>query len=263
MNQFRLAVATRCLGHSSLVGAIKSAAELNVTGVQFDIRNEIKSGHLSETGRRDLLYRINNRGLTVSGTVFPLQHPLYESERLDLRIHALRDAMRFAYSLKSTVVCFRVGKIPTEDNSPQRKVLIEVLNDLASLANHVGVTLAITPTRDSAESLKAVVEAVTKGPIGIDFDPAHFAMTGQPIAESLRLLHKLVVHVQLRDGVEGIDGGHEEVVGRGQVDWIEILALLGEMDYRGWLTAIRLQGEDRARDVAKGIKIVQRLLIGG
>lgn len=263
MNQFQLAVATRCLGHSSVSSAIKTAAELNVTGVQFDIRNEVKASHLSDTGRRDLLYRLTERNLKIASTFFPLQHPLYEQDRLDLRINAMRDAMRFAYSLKSNMLCFRAGRIPTEEETKQRQLLVEVLSDLASFANHVGVTLAITPTRDSAESLKTLIEEIKSGPIGIDFDPAHFAMTGQPIAESLRALHKLVVHVQLRDGVEGIDGGHEEPVGRGQVDWVEVIALLGEMDYHGWLTAIRQQGEDRKRDVTQAIKSVQRFLIGG
>ena len=263
MNQFLLAVATRCLGQSSLSASFKAAAELNVPGLQFDIRNEVKSKDFSDSGRRDLLRRINDRGLKVASTVFPLQHPLYNMDRIELRINALRDAMRFAYSLKSTNLCFRVGRIPSEDDFKQRKLLIEVLNDLASLANHVGVTLAITPTHDSAESLKMLVEEIKSGPIGIDFDPAHFAMMGQPIAESLRALHNLVVHVQLRDGAEGIDGGHEEAVGQGQVDWIEVMALLGEMDYQGWLTAVRSQGDDPHRDVAQGIKIIQRLLIGG
>ena len=171
--------------------------------------------------------------------------------------------MKFAYSIKATTLCLRVGRVPDDAASKEKKLLVEALCDLARYSNHIGTLLAVTPTNDSAETLKSLLDEVKTGPIGIDFDPAHFAMTGRPVAESLRTLHDFVMHVQLRDGIRGIDGGQEEAVGQGNVDWVEILALLGEMDYRGWLTSIRSQGEDRARDMTRGIKFVRQLLLGG
>ena len=99
--------------------------------------------------------------------------------------------------------------------------------------------------------------------IGVDFDPAHFVMTRRPVTEALRTLHDRILHVQLRDAHAGNDGAQEQPVGQGTVDWIEVLELLGEMDYRGWLTAIRTQGIDPARDLTRGIKWIQRILLGG
>ncbi len=262
MHQFRQAVATRCFSQP-LRESIKSAAELNVAGIQFDVRTEVRSGELTDTGRRDLLHQIGEYGLKVAGAVFPLNHPLYEADKIDVRLAAIRDAMKFAYSLKAPTLCFRVGRIPEDPASKERLLLVEALCDLARYANHIGTLLAITPTNDSAETLKTLLDAVQTGPIGIDFDPAHFAMTGRPVVESLRTLHNLVMHVQLRDGIHGIDGGQEEPVGQGNVDWGEVMALLGEMDYRGWLTAIRSQGEDRTHDLSRGVKFIQRLLLGG
>ena len=262
MHQFRLAVATRCF-NLPFVESLKSTAELSVEGLQVDIRNEIRSGVLTETGRRDFLYQIKEHGLTIAGAVFPLNHPLYEPDKIDVRVAAIRDAMKFAYSIKATTLCLRVGRVPDDAASKEKKLLVEALCDLARYSNHIGTLLAVTPTNDSAETLKSLLDEVKTGPIGIDFDPAHFAMTGRPVAESLRTLHDFVMHVQLRDGIRGIDGGQEEAVGQGNVDWVEILALLGEMDYRGWLTSIRSQGEDRARDMTRGIKFVRQLLLGG
>jgi sugar phosphate isomerase/epimerase len=262
MHQFRLAVATRCLS-LPFTAAIQSVAEMNVSGLQFDLRNEVRASDLSETGRRDLLHVVSEYGLTVSGAVFPLNHPLYEPDKIDARVNAVRDALKFAYSLRAGTMCLRVGRIPEDLESKERKLLTEALCDLARYSNHVGTVLAITPTNDSADALLTLLNDVKTGPIGIDFDPAHFAMTGRPVAESLRALHELVLHVQLRDGTHGIDGGQETAVGQGNVDWVEVLALLGEMDYRGWLTSIRNQGDDRVRDISRGVKSVQRLLIGG
>ncbi|WP_010582607.1 sugar phosphate isomerase/epimerase family protein [Schlesneria paludicola] len=262
MHQFRLAVATRCF-EQSLVESIKSATDLRVQGIQFDVRNEVHSGHLSDTGRRDLLHHISEHQLKVASTVYPLKHALYEPDRLDLRVEAIRKAMKFSYTLKVGTLCIRVGRIPEEADSKERQVLVDILCDLARYGNHVGTVLAITPTNDSAETLRTLLNDVKTGPLGIDFDPAHFAMSGRPVIDSLRSLHELVVHVQIRDGIHGIDGGQEVAVGQGNVDWIEVLALLGEMDYRGWLTAIRGVAEDRAFDLARGIKLIQRILLGG
>jgi len=262
MHQFRIAVATRCF-RQPLLDSLKSASDLSVEGVQFDLRNEVVAAELTETGRRQFLHRISELNLKVSGASFPLSRPLTEEHEIDRRVAELRNAMTFAYSLKATTLCCKVGKIPEDRASKSRQLLVEVLNDLARHSNQVGTVLCVTPTNDSAEELLGLMDEVKSGPIGIDFDPAHFALTGRSNAEALRVLHAWILHVQLRDGFRGFDGGGQEsAVGSGVVDWTEVLALLGEIDYRGWLTAIRNQGDDRAGDVARSIKYVRRLLMG-
>lgn len=262
MPQFRLAVATRCL-RQPLLAALKSAAELGVAGVQFDLRNEVVSSELTDTGRRQLRHRISELGLTVSGTTVSLSHPLTDETQLDRRVVAIRAAMTFSYLLGATTLCCKVGAVPADRSSKQRQLLVEVLNDLARHGNHVGTVLCVTPTDDSAEELVALVGEVKAGPVGIDFDPAHFAMTGRSSTEALRTLHAVVSHVQLRDGLRDFSGGGQETaVGQGTIDWPELFALLGEIDYRGWLTAVRTQGDDRGGDVARAVKYVRNLLPG-
>jgi sugar phosphate isomerase/epimerase len=100
--------------------------------------------------------------------------------------------------------------------------------------------------------------------LGIDFDPAQFALAGHNPIEALRTLHGFVQHVQLRDGFSELDGTSAEVpVGQGSVPWLELLATLGETEYAGWLTAIRTQGSDKPGDIARAIAFVRRLLLGG
>lgn len=263
MHQFRLAVATRCF-RQPLMDSLKSAANIGVEGVQFDLRNEVVATELTDTGRRQFLHRLTELNLKISGASYPLSRPLTDESEIDRRVSELRSAMTFAYSLKARTLCCKVGRIPEDRESKSRQLLVEVLNDLANHANHVGTVLCITPTNDSAEDLLALVQEVKSGPIGIDYDPAHFALTGRSNSEALRVLHAVTMHVQLRDGFRGFDGGGQEAtVGNGVVDWPELLALLGEIDYRGWLTAIRNQGDERANDVAQAIKHVGRILLGG
>lgn len=262
MHRFRFAVAARCL-KLPLREALPAASALGVQGVQFDVREELPPTALSETGRRDFLHLVSELGLSIASTTLPLRHPLYAPHELDRRVAAVRKAMEFTSQLRARTLCLRIGRIPTEADAPDRKLIRELLADLAAYGNHVGVALALTPVNDAAEPLRDLLAEIQTGPVGVDFDPAHCAMTGRSTTEWLRTVHPFVLHVQLRDGVRELDGaGVECAVGSGAVDWVELLALLGEMDYAGWLTALRSQGQDPAGDVGRAIRYVNRLLLG-
>ena len=55
-------------------------------------------------------------------------------------------------------------------------------------------------------------------------------------------------------------GGLEVALGRGEVEWIEILPLLDEVAYAGWVTVVRTQGDDRGGDVARGVKYLSNVM---
>jgi sugar phosphate isomerase/epimerase len=262
MQPLRWAAASRCW-NVPLPELLNDAAQLHLEGLQIDVRDELPPTALSDSGRRDFLHRLRERDLQVASTWVPLRHPLYATYELERRVAFLREAMTFTAQLKSSILCLRCGKIPAELEKGDGQTLREILSDLAAHGNHVGVTLALTPTVETAAELLPILNAITTGPLGIDFDPAHCALVGESTIESLRTLHAHVVHVQLRDGVRHLAGGGEETpVGEGIIDWAELLALLGEMDYRGWLTAIRTQGTDKPYDIARGLKHVRKILLG-
>jgi sugar phosphate isomerase/epimerase len=263
MHRFRFAAATRCW-RGSLTETLRTVAGQGITGVQFDLVGELPPSALTDTGRRDFLHLIGELGVQVSSAIVPLRQPLFVEHELDRRLETLQSAMRFAYQLRCPMVCFRCGRLPEDADGREGRLLREVLGDLAAKANHIGVGLAVTPSGDPPARLAEWLNGIQTGPIGVDFDPAQFAMQGDSATAALRQLYRLVLHVQLRDGVRDFTGGGvETVVGQGSVDWIELLALLGEMEYAGWLTAIRTQGEDNASDAVHALKAVRRLLLGG
>lgn len=256
----RIAVATRCF-NLPLKQALRAAADAGAQGVQFDSREELAPGSLGDTGRRQFLHELDERGLRVASLVFPTRHAFYEEDRLDARVIAVKTAMEFAWQLKSSVLTARIGKIPADANSKEHILLREVLSDLARHGNHVGVTFAITPTHDSPDALGALLGSIKTGPLGLDFDPASFAMAGHSPEQAFRTLHASVIHFQARDGLRDIDGSGLEVpLGRGEVDWVELLPLLTEISYRGWITVNRTQGDDRAGDVARGVQFLKNVL---
>lgn len=262
MQPLRLAVASRCwkLPFADLLTAVQS---LDVAGLQLDLRNEYPPDSLTESGRRDFLHRLRERGLELASGWIPLRHPLYDQATMEPRLAFLRQAMNFAAQLKIRTLCFRIGRIPESLDEGPGQILREVLNDLATHGNHVGVVLAITPTVESPAAVRSLLSHIKTGPVGIDFDPAHCAMMGLSVPDALREVHDSVVHLQLRDGLRDLAGGGAEVpVGQGVVDWAEVIALLGEMDYRGWVTALRSQGDDQPGDIARGLRHVRRILLG-
>ena len=79
----------------------------------------------------------------------------------------------------------------------------------------------------------------------------------------MQSLRELVAHVIVRDAIRDGDGGGTEVaVGRGEVPWDELLFLLQESDYPGWLTVDRTQGQDRAGDAGRTLKYLQSIYRG-
>src|SRR6266404_4886160 len=71
MPPLKIAVATRCLS-LPLKDSLRVAASLGAKGVQFDAREELRPGDLTETGRRQLLHGLGELGLSVASLAFPM-----------------------------------------------------------------------------------------------------------------------------------------------------------------------------------------------
>ncbi|MHC4876732.1 MAG: sugar phosphate isomerase/epimerase family protein [Planctomycetota bacterium] len=262
MPELQLAVATRHFG-LPLQRTLDAAVEIGARGLQFDVRNELKPSELSDTGRRAFKNRLREQLLTLASFEYPTRRSFCDEEALDARVAGLKGALEFAFSMGVTVVCGRIGRIPEDADSPKYRLLREVLNDIARHSNRVGATFAITPGVDSLDAIKRVLSDVTDGPIGINLDPAGLIMSENDPVEVYRGVYDRVLSVQLRDGLRDIDGqGIEVPVGRGEVVWDELLALLEEGSFRGWLVASRTTGDDKLGDMARALRFVRNLRAG-
>ncbi len=262
MEPLRRAIAGRCLP-SPIRKAIQAAIEIGATGIQFDVRKDLRPTDLSDSGRRQLRHDLEAEGLTIPSLSFSTRRSLYDPDQLEARVSGLKQALEFAYQLRVPIVVARVGAIPQDKDSAEFKLLMEVLNDVARHGNRIGATLAITPTRESAAELKELIAQVSDGLVGINFDPAVFAMCGHDAIAAFRELHRQVLHITARDGVRDIDGsGQEVVLGRGDVDWPELIALLAEADYRGWLTVDRSHSDNPTRDAERALAYLKNVTQG-
>ena len=76
-----------------------------------------------------------------------------------------------------------------------------------------------------------------------------------------RVLGKRVVHVHAKDARSASASrmAAEVALGHGDIDWMRLVSVLEEIEYRGWVTVEREGGESRAADVAEGVKFLRRL----
>lgn len=262
MFRAKISIATRAL-LLDVKPAIHQAMLMGVQGVQFDLRNELLPRDYGETARRQLLYELSERNLQAASGHFPLRSPLIAPERMDERLAAICAAMEFAAQLKIRLLTLQIGRLPPEEDAESRAVILAVLSELAAHGNHQGVVLALLPCGESTENLGQLVSEVKTGPVTVDADLAGWVLNGQPPAQQLRALHALIGHVEVRDAVRGTGGiGREVPVGRGEIDWDEVAALLSEMEYAGWLNVDRTAGNDRAGDVGRAVQYLRQLFPG-
>jgi sugar phosphate isomerase/epimerase len=115
---------------------------------------------------------------------------------------------------------------------------------------------------DRSELVQKYLSRFEYESLQITYDPANLLLNGHdPLAE-LGLLAGRVVAVHARDArratFTGV--GQEAAVGQGDLDWLSILALLGAMDYRGFLCLEREAGTQRWADTVAGVAYLQRFL---
>lgn len=262
LRPFRIAAATNCFGQP-LKTAILTAGEIGAAGLQLDALNEIKSSELSESGRRQFLHHLGDVGLSVASLNVPLRRSLYDRGDLDSRIDIIKQTMSFAWQLKSKVVTARVGRIPEAGDSAERLTLVSALNDLARHGNHIGAVFSITTTGDSPDAIAELLEQVDQGPIGVHLDPAALVAGERRPVEYFVRFRDCISQIQIRDSVRDIDDAPlETAVGRGEVEWDELLAVAYEAEFTGWMTVERRNGDDKIGDMARAVKFVRNLQPG-
>jgi sugar phosphate isomerase/epimerase len=259
--QQRLAVPTRCLSNA-LKPALREASRLQVAGVQLDVRQEVAPTEMGPTAIRHFRKTLEELNLKVASGAFPLRQAIYDAQWLERRLDAIRQAMTFCFQLGTDVLTVRPGRLPDPDTRHDEwKVLTEILNELTRFGNHSGVTLCLSLSFESPERVRRLLQEVQEGPLGINFDPLNLIGSGQDPSSMFRDFHADIKHIRARDGLRNIDDEVEETpLGLGAVDWTELVALLHEADYRGWIVLDRTAGENRARDLEAGLTYFRQLM---
>ena len=258
MLQVRIAVDLASL-RQPLRKSLETAAHLGVEAVQLDAQGEIFPGRLSQTGIRHLRRLLDDLNLRVAALCFRTRRGYNVPEQLDRRVEVTRQVMQLAYDLGSRVVTNHIGQVPAEQDGPEWNMLVDVLGQLGRHGQHVGAMLAATTGSEEPAHLKHLLEALPDGVLNIHLDPGQLMINGFSPGETARLLAPHVAHVHATDAVRDLARGRGEdtKLGMGSVDFAEILGLLEQQGYDGYITAGRQSAGNPVAEITEAIQYLR------
>ncbi len=261
MSQFRIAIELSCL-RQPFKQALLTAAKLDADAVAIDARGEIRPSTITATGIRQLNKFLDDLRLKVASVTFQTRRGYHIEDDLERRITATKQAMDFAYALGCNVVTNQVGMIPAEEQDPALDILRSALTDIGRYGQRCGVFLAARTGGEPAEALRRLIDALPEGSLAVDFDPGNLIVNGFSASQALPILVRDIVHVHARDGVRDLARGRglEVALGRGSVDFAELVALLDQHGFRGYLTVERSEAAHPQLDIANAVSYLRELI---
>jgi sugar phosphate isomerase/epimerase len=139
--------------------------------------------------------------------------------------------------------------------------MLEVLADLGRYGQKCGAFLAAETGAQPGEELAALIQSLPPGSINIDFNPANLIINGHSCPAAMRALAPHVVHFQATDATRDVAQGRgfEVPLGQGTAELPELLALLEEQQYRGYLTISRHNTRSPVEDIKQAMMFLRNL----
>jgi sugar phosphate isomerase/epimerase len=247
----------------SLRQALVVAARAGASGVQVDALGKVSPGELGDTGRREFRNLLRSFDLQLAALNVPVRRGLDVADDLQPRIERVRKAMQLAFDLGARRVVVACPKIPAEENDARANLMRESISALGTFGDRIGCLVALEVGYDPAEKVKQYLAGFDCGSLKVTYDPVNFLLHGHDALASLTPLAGLVAHVHARDARSaGVSRGLQEVpVGAGDIDWMALTATLQVMEFDGFLTVEREQGDNKLADVTNGVQFLKRFVL--
>lgn len=222
------------------------AARIGADGVEINARSGLRADELSRTGVRHLLKMLGDLKLNVCSIHYPTRRGYENPEQLEQRVEGTKSAMKLAFELGCCVVVNQIGTIPEDDESDSWSTMTQALTDLGIHAHRAGAWLTAGTGDQPPERLKHLIDALPTMAIGVDFDPGNLMINGFSPNDAMKLLGENVMSFRVRDAVRDLAQGRglEVQLGRGTVDWPQLLGELEQRSYAGYLTIDRTAAPD-------------------
>src|SRR5262249_53180532 len=241
---------------------LAEASKAGAAGVQLDATGDLAPDRLSDTGRRELLHLLRSYNLELTALGAPLRHALDVAHNQEARIDYLGKVMTLSFDLGPRVVVVQAGRVPDKPDDPRAARMTEALLALGHHGDRTGTTLALETGLEAGEALRDFLARLDTGGLGVNYDPANLLLNGfDPIANLTPLRH-LLKHVHAHDArLAAANRVASEVpLGAGDIDWMQFLATLSALEYRGWVVVAGEPGTDKLGDVIAGVSSLRRLL---
>jgi len=241
--------------------ALVLAAQLGADAVEIDARGELRPHELGDTALRQLRKMLDELRLKISTVSFRTRRGYEVLDDLDRRIEATKKALDFAYALGASTVVNEIGTISASEDSLEWSTMVEAVHDLGRYGQRCGAFLSARTGYSSGAELARLLDALPNGYLGIDLDPGGLIVHGHSVEEATSLLASHILHVHARDAVPDLAAGRglEVPLGRGSVDFPNLLATLEAQDYRGYLTVQRNDSPTAVQEIGDAVQFLRNL----
>jgi len=241
--------------------ALQEAQRLAITGVQVDALGDLSPRNLSQTGRREFLHLLRAHSLELTALGCPLRSGLDRAEGQEARIDHVKKVLQLGFDLGPRVVIVPCAKLPEDPNDPLSARLREALLALGQHGDRTGTVLALQTGPDAGDTVRQFLSRFDTGGLAVNLSPGNLLLHGFDPRESARALPGKVVHVHASDARRSsLSRTAQEVpLGHGDIDWMQMLGVLEEIEYRGWLTISQETGDNRIADLTASVAFLRRL----
>lgn len=172
----------------------------------------------------------------------------------------IRATVGIATALGLKLVTFHAGFVPHDPADPCFVKMVGRLATVAEIFAMAGIEVGLETGQETAEGLAALLEALKKPNVVVNFDPANMLLYGKgdPI-EAVRVLAPWIRQVHVKDANQtSVPGtwGEEVAVGTGQVDWPAFFTTLADVGFSGDIVIEREAGTQRVADIRTAREVV-------
>ena len=195
----------------------------------------------------------------------PLTIGLVPRETRDARIAHIKKASDFAKQCGIAAVQTHCGFIPENPNDPVYKETIAAMRDVAEYCQRNGQNFRYETGQETPITLVRAMQDVGLNNQGVNFDLANLILYGKanPV-DAIELLGPYIQGIHAKDGLWPTNPkelGPEVPIGKGKVDFPQIIARLKEMNYRGAVTIEReISGPQQMEDVRASKAYLEKLI---
>lgn len=181
------------------------------------------------------------------------------------RVTRLKSASDFAKQCDIPAVQTHCGFIPENPNDPVYTDLIPVVREVAAYCRRNGQNFRYETGQETPITLVRAIKDVGLDNQGVNFDLANLILYGKanPL-DAIELLAPYIQGIHAKDGLWPTNPrelGREVPIGKGKVDFPQIIARLKALQYRGAVTIEReISGPQQLEDVRSEKAYLERLI---
>ncbi len=195
----------------------------------------------------------------------PLTIGLVPPQTRAARIDALKRTSDLAKMCDIKAVHTHCGFIPENPNEPLYTETVKAIQEVAGYCKANGQTFLMETGQESPVTLLRAITDAEFDNIAVNLDTANLILYGKgdPVA-ALDVIGKYVRGLHAKDGLYPTDPkrlGEEVAIGKGKVDFAEVLRKLHTLHYTGPITIEReISGARQEDDIRASISYLQRLI---